>query len=62
MAKAAQKRAMPMPEDKSAIAKLFAFAMGPGLALAVLVVLGAHLIINDQADRAEVYAAHHPAR
>jgi hypothetical protein len=57
MAKAPKKHAMHMPEEKSAFSKLFEFAMGPGLALAVLIVLGAYLVVNDQADGPVVYAA-----
>ena len=57
MAKAAKKRATHVPEARSAASKLFAFAMGPGLALAVLVVLGAYLAVNDQGDEPGLYAA-----
>ena len=57
MARAPKKHAMHMPEEKSAFSKLFEFAMGPGLALTVLVVLGVYLVVNDQADGPEVYAA-----
>jgi hypothetical protein len=58
MAEVSTKRAMHIPEAKSAFSKLFEFAVGPGLMLAVLIVLGAHLIINDQGDEPRVYAAH----
>jgi hypothetical protein len=59
MAMAAKKRAMHSPEAKSAASKLFAFAMGPGLALVVLIMLGVHLVMNDQGDEPGVYAAQH---
>ena len=59
MARAAKKRAEHSPEAKSAFSKLFAFAMGPGLALAVLIVLGVHLVINDEDDEPGRYAAQH---
>lgn len=57
MARAPKQHPMHMPEEKSAFSKLFEFAMGPGLALAVLVVLGVYLVINDQGDRPRTYAA-----
>jgi hypothetical protein len=59
MARAAKKRAVDIPEAKSAFSKLFELAMGPGLALAVLIILGAYLVINDHADEPGVYAAQH---
>jgi hypothetical protein len=57
MAKVAKKRATRTPEAKSAASKLVAFAMGPGLALAVLIMLGVHLVMNDQGNERGVYAA-----
>jgi len=57
MAKAAKKRPTHIPEARPAFSKPFAFAMGPGLALAVLVILGAYLAVNDQGDELRFYAA-----
>jgi hypothetical protein len=59
MAKAPKKRAMHSPEARSAFSKPLVFAMGPGLALAVLVILGAYLAVNDQGDEPGLYTAQH---
>lgn len=45
------------PEAKPALWKVFEFAMGPGLMLAVLLALGAHLIISGQTDELGFYTA-----
>lgn len=53
-----KKHAMPIPEGKSALWNLFELAMGPGLMLAVLIALSAHLIISNQTEALRVYTAH----
>lgn len=62
MAGESKKHAVHIPESKSALWRVFEFAMGPGLMLAVLIALGAHLIINDQTDEPGFYAARHQSR
>ncbi|WP_162917620.1 hypothetical protein [Dongia deserti] len=59
MAGPSKKHTMHIPKAKSAPWKVFEFAIGPGLMLAVLIALGAHLIINDQAlGKATLTATH----
>ena len=43
-----KKHATDIPESGSALRKLFELAVGPGLMLAVLIALGAHLIVNGE--------------
>jgi hypothetical protein len=59
MADKSKNHATHIPESKSAFCKLFELAMGPGLMLAILIALGAHLIVSDLADKLGFYAAHH---
>ena len=53
-----KKHAKHTPAAKSAPWKVFEFAMGPGLMLAVLIALGAHLIISARTDELRFYTTH----
>jgi len=59
MAGKSQNHATHIPEAKSALWKVFEVVMGPGLMLAVLIALAAHLVTSDRADELGSYAARH---
>ena len=56
------KHATHSPETGSTLRKLFELAIGPGLMLAVLIALGAHLAVNGEIGEGAFFTVHAEGR